>query len=609
MPGLPPIPDAPNPVLDTTLLSNGTHGLSIVVPQSGALATVSGSFQVDNGPPGGPAFVGGLRDVTLELGLPTGFFSGTPQALPGMVAGDLDGDGDADLFVWFPSDAHAFAQVYLQTAPWVFEPAGPPLERRILAAGLADLDGDGLLDVVAVGTDIAILHNVGGALVDVGAASGLLPASAGGRMYMGVTFADIDNDGLLDIAIAQLHCQGDSPNVVLRNEGALHFADVTAALGLTLADRATYAIEMDVLEDGLLHVSPFNEGCKPATNEELRYAPGADLPELVDRTPTPDGATPMGTAWLDVNGDGLLDHWIAGCDNSPLRLAPSLMELAGAYAGLDAFAGADGRSRTGWAMVLFAADLDGRPDVFATHASCNDPTATMGAGHGLHWQRAPGKFRNVAALAGVTAGDACKAAHGADVDGDGDTDILIGCRDGLQVLKNDLVDPSVGRTVILHGTLSNPNGIHARITTPTGESRIVRGGGQPFAGGLVQESVRAPSGTLTVTWPSGIVQTVDVGAGPVLHVTEPAVVAVAPRRVAAGSTTPISVEVRPALLGDPGAAVVVDAGTAAWGSPLARGADGVWRGTILPSAAPATVVLAVTVGATKLLVRPRVFVR
>lgn len=51
------------------------------------------------------------------------------------------------------------------------------------------------------------------------------------------------------------------------------------------------------------------------------------------------------------------------------------------------------------------------------------------------------------------------------------------------------------------------------------------------------------------------------------------------------------------------------ASTGVFTTPMHEDADGVWRGTLMPPPAVATVVLEVTVGAQKLKARPRIYVR
>jgi hypothetical protein len=599
----PPSPSYPDPVLDTRLLADGPHTLSLDLAEGPKIKTYDHTIVVANGPAATPSFTGKLTDVSASAGL---LFGDPANARDGAVAGDLDGDGDLDLFVFRLGGG----RLYLQTAPMVFTPTGP-FVGSINAAGLGDLDGDGLLDVVAVGLGLHILHNTGGALVDVTAESGVPPLPD--RDFRGVTFADVDGDGLLDVAVGQFNCADikGAPNLILRNEGAFHFSDIAATLGLGEPEAATFTVAIDVTDsDDLLHVWPFHEGCTSNNTRHYRFAPGPDLPTLVDAVEPVQIENPMGSALLDADGDGALDLWISGDTTSPLWTAPKLLESTAPYVGLDVHLDQQGHPIQGWSKVLFDADLDGRPDVLTVHENTHDPSDNGAPGHStLFWQRAPGHFSDVASLAGLDAVPGCQTAQGVDIDGDGDSDLLLGCPGTLHLLRNDLVDPTSGRTIVLHGTMSNPDGVHALLTSPGGELRVSRGGGQPFAGGVSRESMRAPSGKLSVRWPSGITQLVDVGSAPVLHVIEPRAYTVTPRRIDAKTPGPVSVEVDPQKLGDAAALVEVTPSAGVWSKALVKEADGVWRGTLVTPPAPATVVLQIKIGATLLRTRPRIYVR
>jgi hypothetical protein len=606
-----PSPAAPYSVLDTRKLSEGLHALSIdVVSEAGEVHTADTGFCVENGPPATPSFQGQMVDVTVAAGLPKGPGpDGAGLFFFGAVAGDLDGDGDDDLFAW----TFAGGQVYAQVSPMVFVPQGPVIP-GVRSAGLADLDNDGDLDLVAAGIGVMIFENLGGALSNVTASAGL-PAFGGGLWdgFKSVGFADLDQDGLLDVLTTQMDCK-DGVNLVLRNEGGLHFADVAPQLMLDHPDGSTWGISADLLQDGsaIRVVLYYESFCKPGLVDYYHFLPGPDLPLIGSfQQQKMRRVSPMGDAWFDADGDGLLDHWLAAHTANPLWRAPDFQTSLAAYVGIDTFVNDAGAPFAAWSMVVLDADLDGKTDVYVSHdPTVDDPAATLADSRdGLFWQKKPGVMRDVAAQAGLVGPNACRSAFGSDLDGDGDTDLLVGCRGSLRVLRNDLVDPSAGRTLMLHGTVSNADGVHAIVTTPGGELRMLSGTGQPFAGGLQRQSVRAPSGELSITWPSGIVQKVDAGSASVLHVVEPAAIDVAPRRVPTGGGQSVSVQVNPAALGTPDAAVVVTKSAGVWSKAPVKEADGIWRGTLTPPAATATVVLGVTIGNQTLRIRPHVFVR
>ena len=99
--------------------------------------------------------------------------------------------------------------------------------------GLAfiDLDGDGDPDVVMVGHIdgvVGVYENDGtGHFIDHSATSGIGPA----LKSSGVTAADFDRDGDLDVYISRW----TEPDMLLRNEGGFVFQDVSAESGVAAA--------------------------------------------------------------------------------------------------------------------------------------------------------------------------------------------------------------------------------------------------------------------------------------------------------------------------------------------------------------------------------------
>jgi hypothetical protein len=591
-------------VVDTRTLADGPHDVTASMLWEDETYSTRLHVVVANGPAHTPTFRGAFVDVTGSV--PGMRQPVTDDRFGGAVALDVDADGVLDLFVWERGEA----RLLRQTAPFVFSATPFALPGRVSGAGVADLDADGRPDVVAFGDGIWVLHNEGGTLVDATATAGIPPWAMGQQSFSGVTFADLDMDGLLDVGVSQMAC-GNGANVVLRNEGDLRFVDVASDLGLALPDGATFAFAMDVPDptSGLLDVWSFEEGCTPTRTSLRRYRPGDGLPALVAEVHPPlDRVAPMGSVWIDADLDGALDLWVSGDHVNPVWTGPSFDRETSVTAGLSGWADAAGSLVSGWAMVFFDADLDGHADVFVVHDP-SDPSlrglrAPMDA---LFWRSSPGRYRDVGVIAGLLGQHACRAAHGADLDGDGDIDMLLGCREGLRVLRNDLVEPGRGHTLTLRGRASNPDGIHARLTLPSGEVQLARGGGQPYAGGLETPSFAATGGAVTVRWPSGITQRANVGSSPTLTIVEPDALRVAPRRVSSGAL--VRVEVEPGALGTPDAVVDVRATAGTWSRAPSRDPDGVWRATLLAPAAPAEAVLTVRVGTAELGTRPRVFVR
>ena len=550
-----------------------------------------------------PAPLGRLVEIGAAIAAAVPPLSGGMGLYYGAVAEDVNADGRPDVLAWSDRGWVLFEQ----SADGRFSPL-LHADTGLRCAGFGDLDGDGAPDAVLALRTPLFLHNEGGALVD------RTTTALGGEFFQGefygVTFADIDSDGLLDVAFAQMNC-GSGPSYVFRNEGDFHFVNVAPTLGLDLSDGAAFALAIDAVDDdGVLHVWSFPEGCVMRRMQHWRFRGGDDLPGLVDvRGTDADWANPMGSALLDVDGDGRLDLYLSSGSRNAVLAAPELVtSLADAH-GLVEHPSTFENPASAWSAVLLDADLDGAPDLYVTHSPARPEQSPFSLTDALYLHGADGRYGDIAARVGIDHDHDCQAAFGVDLDHDGDTDLLTGCHDSLRVLRNDLVADPPGRTLRLRGTVSNADGVHAIVVGPGGERRVQRGGGQPYAGGVGRESLRAAGGRVTVLWPSGIHQTVDAGPSPALTITEPAAVLVSPRRVAVGAQTPVRVVVDPAALGTPAAPVRVETTGGRWSEPLAMGADGRWQGTLVPPAERSTTALTVTLGALTLRVRPKVFVR
>ena len=141
---------------------------------------------------------GVFRDGNEDLGL----------ALPGnevsAVFGDYDGDGDADLFVASQQDDNQLWQN--EGGSGLQRLTGQDLGSRIVGAAFFDYDNDGDLDLATTAVNPSfggdqLYQNIGGELVAVGALLDMQSESDG----RGITYADWDRDGDLDLFVADYH--------------------------------------------------------------------------------------------------------------------------------------------------------------------------------------------------------------------------------------------------------------------------------------------------------------------------------------------------------------------------------------------------------------------
>jgi enediyne biosynthesis protein E4 len=166
------------------------------------------------------------------------------------VAADLDDDGWADLYVASDSTAAihyrnnrdgTFTDVAVPSGTAYSEQGSP---QAGMGVAIADIDGDGRLDLLKThfADDVpALYRNLGrGLFEDIAMAAGLGVQNR--HVQWGTGMADLDNDGLPDIVYVTGHVYPEvervlaaypyrGPRVIFRNLGDSRFADVTAASG------------------------------------------------------------------------------------------------------------------------------------------------------------------------------------------------------------------------------------------------------------------------------------------------------------------------------------------------------------------------------------------
>jgi len=121
---------------------------------------------------------------------------------------------------------------------------------------IADVDGDGLLDIYFVNQvgGSQLWRNVGaGKFQDMTAAAGVgVPDKIG----VAASFADIDNDGDADLYLTTVR----GGNVLFQNDGKGRFRDISEASGLNYVGHSSGAVFFDYNRDGRLDVFLVNVG-------------------------------------------------------------------------------------------------------------------------------------------------------------------------------------------------------------------------------------------------------------------------------------------------------------------------------------------------------------
>ncbi len=221
-----------------------------------------------------------------------------PDASYGVSWADVDGDGDPDLYVsndnqannLFRNDAGTFVDV-------TTGPLGNTGRTRV--ASWCDIDNDGDLDVYLVnrGPGNRLIRNDDGDFVDVTAP----PLDDVGLGYSG-SWLDYDGDGRVDFYLGNI----GSPDInhLFRNEGGDVFVDVTVP-PLDDDEQTRGVAIADYDNDGDLDIYLANR----SAGNRLHRNDGGVFVE-VTAGPIDDPSPSYGGSWADVENDGDLDLYV-----------------------------------------------------------------------------------------------------------------------------------------------------------------------------------------------------------------------------------------------------------------------------------------------------------
>jgi len=346
--------------------------------------------------------------------------------LPGATAAataiaDVDGDGDRDLLVAGDDGSSPATTLYIQQSDGSFAAANAGLtDISDGSVSIADVDGDGDQDLLIAGD----AGGVGGQetiLYEQQSDGSFDTADAGltGVERAATAIADVDGNGEQDLLVAGFDPAASDTTTTLYTQSSGSFNP--AGAGLTGVSDGSISIA-DVDGDG--NQDLLIAGDAPSRDTTILYkqksggsfqAAGAGL----------TGATHAATSIADVDGDGTLDLLVAGLDvtegfsdNIPTTTLYE-QQSDGSFEAANANLTGVNHGSTSIADV----DGDGDADLLVTGSSesgLGTPTTT------LYEQKSDGSFEaNGTDLTDVEAA----ASSVADVDGDGDQDLLIAGRD------------------------------------------------------------------------------------------------------------------------------------------------------------------------------------
>jgi len=478
---------------------------------------------------------------------------------------DYDGDGLMDLYLvnsgplegvthHLPGTVRQPNRLYRNRGDGTFEDvtkkAGVEGAGYGTAAVAADYDNDGHTDLFVTCVDgCHLYHNRGdGTFEEVTEKAGV--ANVGGTA-IGAVFLDVDNDGYLDLFVAnyltfdpkyQLYFNPDAYpgplsykpqfNKLYRNRGNGTFEDVSESSGIKIpGHRAMSAAVLDYNNDGAPDLYVSNDGTPNLLllNDGKGHFHDVALEAGVAFNAMGEAAGSMAATIGDCNGDGYDDILVTrfGYGSLYMGTAKGTYDDRMMASGLGALTA----QFVGWGGCFVDFNNDGPLDILIANG---DPHYLVGWESLLLENSGDGTYKDAAEKGGAFFKTKIRArgCATADYDNDGRMDVLITTiGDRPFLLHNRDRSGNHWLTLDLEGTRSNRDGFGARV-------KLTAGGKTYFAesrcafGFLTQSDRRLHFGLgkattverVEIRWPSKAVEELsDIKADQIYKVREPAV--------------------------------------------------------------------------------------
>jgi hypothetical protein len=429
-----------------------------------------------------------------------------------------------------------------------------------------DYDNDGDTDIFVAGLrrNTLFRNNGNGTFSDVTEAAGLArPDPEFGTLWaVAAAFADYDRDGWLDLFVSNYcvwdpateqpcasdkgyeYCHPDAyrglPNSLFRNNRDGTFSDVSVASGIRKHVGKGMGIGVaDFDDDGWTDFFVANDTLPALLFMNRRDGTFAEtsVPSGLAVTDYGRPISGMAADARDVDGDGRPDIFETALANEDFPLFRNLgdgsFEEVTRRAGISALA----LPRAGWSNGIYDLNNDGRKDLFVACSGVMDPNGRFRGRvlmpNAVFVQLGNGRFTDGSPTAGADFVGRQAIHRGAafgDLDNDGRVDVVVTALEApLEIWRN--VTPARNHWLLVStiGTRSNRDGQGAKIkvTTAAGaqwnavNTAVGYGGGSDkrVHFGLGADAVVRE---LTITWPSGTLQTLrDLAADQIVTVREP----------------------------------------------------------------------------------------
>ncbi len=581
------VSNLPSPASSDGTLGKAAIDVGEVRPQLPVPASADVTDVTDMTRPVGVRFVDVTAETGLDFVHATGSAGSYP--MPAIMGGGVavfDADGDGLLDIYFPNAGSAVAgdagrnRLYLQGPRGRFvdatEGSGLDNPGHGMGAAVGDIDNDGDLDLYVTnhGADVLYRNQGSGRFVDATAELGLATSA----WSTSAVFFDADLDGWLDLYVARYvqwrearecrvqggrvdYCgpqqfEGEA-DVLYRNEGGRRFVDRSREAGVSLiADAGLGVAAADFDDDGRVDVYVAND----ADPNQLWMNRGDGMFEddavlqgaAYNRFGV--GEAGMGIAVGDIDGDLDLDLFLSHLIEETNTLYVNLGGAAGLSDGsgeeVGAFNGFDDRAAeaglaapstpyTGFGTAFFDADNDGDLDLAVVNGAVKRRPTALSDRSDWFWRGyaepnllmlgdGAGAFVDASAASGDfgAALDVSRGLVPFDLEGDGDLDLLVSNLEGpARIYRNELaggsrgrvslrvVDPELRRTAfgasVVAWIADRP--VRRRVLPLGG---YLTGGETPIHIGLGAGLAEGSGGAwgierFEVTWPDGAVEEFD----------------------------------------------------------------------------------------------------
>jgi hypothetical protein len=497
--------------------------------------------------------------------------------IAGVVLLDYDGDGRLDIYVVNGATMpglekqmpHFSNRLYRNNGDGTYTDvtvaAGVEGRGYEMGAVAGDYDNDGDADLFVTGLRHNILYrNEGnGTFTDVTTAAGLdRPDPEYGTLWaVAAAFADVDRDGWLDLFVSNYcvwdpktepecgepegreYCHPDKyaglPNSLFRNNGDGTFTDISVSSGIRAQVGKGMGIGVaDFDDDGWVDFFVSNDTLpaflfmnrRDGTFEETSLESGVAFTE------SGRPISGMGADARDVDNDGRPDIFQTALmwEDFPLfrNLGGGRFEEVTRRTGVSALA----RARAGWSNGIYDFNNDGLKDLFVACASVMDPDGRFKGRvlmpNAVFLQGRDGRFVDGSPGAGPDFQRPAvhRGAAFGDLDDDGRVDAVVTALEGpVEIWRN--VSPARHHWLLVRtvGSRSNRDGQGAKLKLVSASgvqynhvNTAVGYGGSSDPRAHFGLGADSRVEELTLTWPSGTVQTLkDVAVDQVLTVREP----------------------------------------------------------------------------------------